>query len=131
MLPRLRREAMGGNLLHTSFRRGAGLGDGEVEVVNVVRVMPHLAFIEIAQGVAHRAGGVGGEIAFSRIEKPRRMGECFLSSQPNFGMRQARNIMKLPGDFGRERKELEHLSFHAVETEQSANLQGKAGVLVH
>ena len=105
---------MGGNLLHTSFRRGAGLGDGEVEVVNVVRVMPHLAFIEIAQGVAHSAGGVGGEIAFSRIEKPRRMGECFLSGQLNFGMRQAGNIMELPGDFGLEGKELERLIFHPV-----------------
>jgi hypothetical protein len=31
-------------------------------------------------------------------------------------MRQAGNIMELPGDFGREGKELEHLSFHAVET---------------
>ncbi|MEY4569959.1 MAG: hypothetical protein RLZZ398_1398 [Verrucomicrobiota bacterium] len=107
---------MGGNFLQTSFWRGAGLGDGEVEVVNVVPVMPHLAFIEIAQGVTHGAGGVGGEVAFGRIEKPRGMGECFLSGQLNFGMRQAGNIMELPGDFGRERKELEHLIFHAVET---------------
>ena len=107
---------MGGNFLHTSFRRGAGLGDGEVEVVNVVPVVPHLAFIEIAQGVAHRSGGVGGEVAFGRIEKPCRMSECLLGSQLDFGMRKTGYVGEVLRDFAREGKELEHLNFHPVET---------------
>ena len=97
------------------------MGDGEVEVVNVVLGMPHLAFVEIAQGVAHGTGGVGSEVAFGRIEMPGRMGECLLGRQFDLGMGQAGDVIELPGDFGRKGKELVYPCFHAC-----ANLSGKA-----
>ena len=55
---------------------------------------------EIAQGVAHGTSGVGGEVAFGRIEKPGSVGECLLGCQLDLGMGQAGDVGELPGDFG-------------------------------
>ena len=63
----------------------------------------------------------GSEVAFGRIEKPRRMGECLLGRQFDLGMGQAGDVIELPGDVGREGKEFIHPHFHAC-----ANLSGKA-----
>ena len=78
----------------------------EVEIVNVVPVVPHLAVVEVAQGIAHRPGGVGDEVAFGRIEKPRRMGEGLLGGQLDLGMWQSRDVVELPGDLHREGLEM-------------------------
>jgi hypothetical protein len=78
--------------------------------------MPHLSFVEIAQGVAHGAGGVGGEVAFGRIEKPGRMGERLLGRQLDFGMRQAGDVGELTGDFGREGKTSFYILIYDGET---------------
>jgi hypothetical protein len=79
-------------------------------------VVTDLPFVEITQGIAHGAGGVCGEVAFGRIEKPGRVGECFLSGQLNFSMWQAGDIGELPGDLGREGKEFVYPFFHDAET---------------
>jgi hypothetical protein len=77
------------------------LGNGEVEFVNVVLVVSDLTLIEIAQGVVHGTGDVGCEVALGRIEKPGRVGESLLGCQLDFGMGKARDVLELPGDFGR------------------------------
>ena len=101
-------DVRGGNLLDACFRSGGKLGDREVEVVNVGPVMPDLALVEIAKGVAHGAGGVGGEVAYGRIEKPCRMGESFLGGQLDLGEGKAWNVFELPGDLSREGKEFDY-----------------------
>jgi hypothetical protein len=92
------------------------MGYREVEIVNVVAVMPHLLFIEIAQGVAHGAGGVGIEVVLGGIEKEIRVGESFLGGQLNFSMWQAGDSGELPSDLSREGKEFVYPFFHDAET---------------
>jgi len=108
------RHIAGWNPLHARFRRSGGKGGWKVEIVNVVPVMTHLAVVQVqvAQGIAHGPGRVGDEIAFGRIEKPRRMGECLLGGQLDLGMWQPGDVVVLPGDVRRERKELFHPFFH-------------------
>lgn len=109
------RDIMRGNLLDTGFRGGGGLGDREIKVVNVVPVVPDLPFVEIAQGVAHGAGGVSGEVALGRIVSPGRMGESLLSRQFYLSMRQSGDVIELPGDLCSEGKEFIYPLFHEAE----------------
>jgi hypothetical protein len=91
------------------------LCDGSIEIVNVVLVMADLAVVEIAQGIADGACGVCCRVAFCRIEKPDRSGECFLDGQLNFSMGQTGDVGELPSDLGREGKEVGILFFHDTE----------------
>ena len=77
----------GRDFLHTGFRCGGLKRGWDVEIVNVVAVMPHLPFLEIVQGVAHGSGGVSDEVALGRIEKAGRMGERLPGCELDFGMR--------------------------------------------
>ncbi len=106
------RTVTSGNLLNAGFRSGGGLGNWKVEIVNVVPMVPDLPFVEIAQGIAHGVGGIGGEVAFGWSETPRGVGQCFLGSQLDFGMRQAGDVGELACDFGSEGKEFIHPFFH-------------------
>jgi len=83
-------------------------------------MMPHLALVEIAQGIAHSLGCVGGEVAFGRIEQAGSVSEGLLGGQLDLGMWQPRDVVKLPGDLRREGKELFHPFFH-----DGMNLSGR------
>jgi hypothetical protein len=79
-------------------------------------VMADLAVVEIAQGIAHGAGGVCREVALCRIVESGRSGECLLGGQLDFNMRQAGDVGELACDFGSEGKEFIHPFFHDAET---------------
>jgi hypothetical protein len=80
-------------------------GDGFVEDVFVVVMVALLTLVKIAQGIAHRAGGVGCEVALSWIEKTRGIGKSLLRGEFDLGEWQSGNVPLLPGDLRRERKE--------------------------
>ncbi|MEI7912906.1 MAG: hypothetical protein WCK77_25060 [Verrucomicrobiota bacterium] len=97
-------------------------GDRDVKVVHVVPVVACLVIEEIPQGVAHGGGGVGGKIAFGGIERAGSTGECLLGGDFDLGVRQARDVGELPGDFCREGKEFVCPCLH-----DASNLSGSSG----
>lgn len=120
------RAVAGGNLLDARLRGGGGLGGRKIEIVNMVSMMPHLAFVEIPQSVSHGTGSVGGEVALGRIEKPSRMGESLLGGEFYLSMRQSGDVIELPGDFCSERKEFMHPLFHDGEKLSGCRHAGQA-----
>jgi hypothetical protein len=46
----------------------SGRGRSDVEVVNVMPVVAHLAVVEVPQRIPHGGGGIGGKIALCGIE---------------------------------------------------------------
>ena len=74
----------------------------KIEIVNVMLVMADLLFVEIAEGIAHGAGSVGGEVAFFGFEKTRGVGQGFLRGELDFRMGKAGEVNELPGDLRRE-----------------------------
>ena len=85
-----------------------------IEHVCVVMVMPNLFFVEAAEGIADGLGGVGGEVAFGRIELAASRSERLL--RLNFNLRQveAGDVREIASDMPDKRQEFGDFGVHFI-----------------